>query len=169
MTPEQIAYVARRRSQIRYWPWLALILVGLLAAAYGWLWWHAPININPFLVLEQFSHKTVSDEEMILLAARGSLALVTCGLFLLLIIFLISVALLNELRLIRLLDQATAGGANPATTGAAAAAGADTEGRGAGVPLPEAGAGTVVAGAPPAQAQAAAEPAPGSEPPVSRG
>lgn len=169
MTPEQIAYVARRRSQIRYWPWLALILVGLLAAGYGWLWWHAPININPFLVLEQFSHKTVSDEEMIMLAARGSLALVTCGLFLLLIIFLISVALLNELRLIRLLDQATAGGATPTSTGAAAGSGADAEGRGAGGAPPGAGSGAVVAGGLPGQAQAAAGPVPGSEPPVSHG
>lgn len=105
MTPEQIAYVARRRRQLRYWPWLALVLVLLLAAAYGWLWQHAPININPFLVLDQFHHKTVSDEEMIMLAARGSLALVTCGLFLLLIILLVSVALLNEQRLLHILDE----------------------------------------------------------------
>lgn len=119
MTPKQIAYVARRRSQIRYWPWLGLLLVLLLAAGYGWLWQHAPININPFLVLDQFGHKTLSDEELILLAARGSLALVTCGLFLLVIILLISVALLNESRLIRMLDELTAGGALPAEEGPA--------------------------------------------------
>lgn len=160
MTPEQIAYVARRRSQIRYWPWLALILVGLLAAGYGWLWLHAPININPFLVLDQFSQKTVSDEEMIMLAARGSLALVTCGLFLLLIIFLISVALLNELRLIRLLDQAMAGSAAPAATSAAGAAGAEA---------PEAGSGAEQAGAHPGEVPAAAESSPGGEPPVRNG
>lgn len=176
MTPKQIAYVARRRSQIRYWPWLALLLVALLAAGYGWLWWHAPININPFLILDQFSHKTVSDEEMILLAARGSLALVTCGLFLLVIILLISVALLNESRLIRLLDEATAGGGQP---GAGLPPGAEATGPGASVEAlppsaavettaPDGAAGPVTPGAGTA-AVAAADGGTASEPPPANG
>lgn len=164
MTPEQIAYVARRRHQIRYWPWLALILVSLLAAGYGWLWHHAPLNLNPFLVLEQFHHKTVSDEEMIMLAARGSLALVTCGLFLLLIIFLLSVALLNERRLIRLLDQVTDCSAPSAPTGRDGAAG--LEAGGAEDLLAPEGADPENAMPRPVQPQASLQPVPDSESPA---
>lgn len=169
MTPEQIAYVARRRHQIRYWPWLALILVSLLAAGYGWLWQHAPLNINPFLVLEQFHHKTVSDEEMIMLAARGSLALVTCGLFLLLIIFLLSVALLNERRLIRLLDQVTDGRAAPVSTGTDAAAGPEAMAAGEGGLLAQEGADAEGPMPHPVEPQASAEPRADSESPARPG
>lgn len=105
MTPEQIVYIEQRRRQIRYWPWMAVVLVLVLAAAYAWLWRVAPINISPALVLEQFHAKTVSDEEMIMLAARGTLALIGCGLFVLVLVLLISLALWNERRLIRMIDE----------------------------------------------------------------
>lgn len=166
MTPEQIAYVASRRRQIRYWPWLALILVLLLAASYGWLWQNAPLNINPFLVLEQFHHRTVSEEDMIMLAARGSLALVTCGLFLLFIIFLLSVALLNERRLIGLLDQMTVGSAAPVQTGAS---GPEAEAVDAGALPEEAGVDAMVAGQRPGERQVVADPALDGEPPARHG
>ncbi|MDF2445101.1 MAG: hypothetical protein K0S46_337 [Moraxellaceae bacterium] len=119
MTPEQIAYIEQRRRQIRYWPWMAGVLVALLMAAYAWLWWAAPINISPAMVLEQFHTRTVSDEEMIMLAARGTLALIGCGMFVFVLVLLISLALWNELRLIRMIDALA-----PARTDAAPPAGA---------------------------------------------
>lgn len=105
MTPAQRAHIESRRRQIRYWPVLALLLVGLLGSAYGWLWTHAPVNLSADLVLQQFHNRTLSNEELIMLAARGTLALVACGLFVLIIVLLVSVALWNEHRLIRILDE----------------------------------------------------------------
>ncbi|MCC2638406.1 MAG: hypothetical protein K0Q68_2125 [Moraxellaceae bacterium] len=104
MTPKQIAFIEQRRRQIRYWPWMAAVLVALLLAAYAWLWRAAPINLNPELVLEQFHARTLGDEELILLAARGTLALAGCGLFMLVLVFLISLSLWNERRLISMID-----------------------------------------------------------------
>lgn len=112
MTPEQRAYIDSRRRQIRYWPWMAAVLVLLVVAGYGWLWQNVPVNLNPQLVLEQFSSRVMTDEELILLAARGTLALGACGLFMLLLVVLVSVALWNEHRLIRMLDDL--GGPAPA-------------------------------------------------------
>lgn len=120
MTPEQIAYIEQRRRQIRYWPWMAAVLVALLLAAYAWLWRTAPINLNPELVLQQFHTRLISDEELILLAARGTLALVGCGLFMLVLVFLISLALWNERRLIGMIDALRAA-AGPAPEAEAAA------------------------------------------------
>lgn len=105
MTPKQIAFLDSRRRQIRYWPWLAATLVLALAAAYAWLWQVAPINISPMRVLEQFHARTLADEEMIMLAARGTLALIGCGLFVLVLVLLVSLALWNERRLIRMIDD----------------------------------------------------------------
>ncbi|HET8729820.1 MAG TPA: hypothetical protein VFM34_01760 [Moraxellaceae bacterium] len=105
MTPSQRTLIETRRRQIRYWPILALLLVGLLGSAYGWLWMHAPVNLSAELVLQQFHSRTLSTEELIMLAARGTLALVACGLFMLVIVLLVSIALWNEYRLIRILDE----------------------------------------------------------------
>jgi hypothetical protein len=105
MTPEQIAFIEQRRRQIRYWPWLAAGLLLPVVAAYVWLWLEAPFNINPWMVLEQFHHKAITDEDLILLAARGTLALIGCGLFVLVLVLLISLALWNERRLIRVIDE----------------------------------------------------------------
>ncbi|HEX4869193.1 MAG TPA: hypothetical protein VFV15_00505 [Moraxellaceae bacterium] len=104
MTPAQRTLVETRRRQIRYWPVLALLLVLLVGGAFAWLWQAAPVNLSPALVLEQFSTRTLTDEELIMLAARGTLALAACGLFMLVIVVLVSVALWNEHRLIRILD-----------------------------------------------------------------
>lgn len=121
MTPEQLAYLDSRRRQIRYWPWLAGGIVALVAGFYAWLWAVAPMNLNTALVLQQFHSKLLSYEELVMLAARGTLALIACGLFVLVLVLLVSVALWNEARLLRLLEA----------TGATAVAD---------VPAPEAGA-----------------------------
>lgn len=105
MTPDQLAYIDARRRQIRYWPWMAALLLALIAGFFGWLWQTAPINIDPMRVLDQFRVRTLPEEELILLAARGSLALVTCGLLLVLVLVLITLALWNEKKLIRILDE----------------------------------------------------------------
>lgn len=113
MTPEQRAYIDSRRRQIHYWPWMAAMLVLLVVAGYGWLWQNAQVNLNPQLVVEQFGARVMTDEELILLAARGTLALAACGLFILLLVVTVSVALWNERRLIHMLDD-LAGSARPA-------------------------------------------------------
>lgn len=119
MTPEQRAYLAGRRRQIRYWPWMAAVIVALVAGFYGWLWSAAPININTSLVLQEFHTRTLTHEELVMLAARGTLALIACGLFVLVLVLLVSVALWNESRLLALLD---ATGATAAPDGPAGAA-----------------------------------------------
>jgi hypothetical protein len=105
MTPEQLAYIERRRLQIRYWPVLSIVLLLALLGAYGWLWLEMPLNLNPVLVIGQFQEKMLPPEQLVMLAARGSLALAGCGLFMVAIILLITLSLRNEARLIRLLDE----------------------------------------------------------------
>lgn len=122
MTPEQRILVESRRRQIRYWPVLAVLLALLVAGAYAWLWMAAPVNLSASLVLEQFASKTLGEDELIMLAARGTLALVACGLFMLVIVVLVSVALWNEHRLIRILDVLDPPGRVPATPEPVAAA-----------------------------------------------
>lgn len=105
MTPEQIAFIARRRRQIRAWPWLAALLLALLAGAYAWLWKVAPHNLDPGVILEEYNMRRLADQELILLAARGSMAMIACGLAVLVLVIMVSLALWNEHRLIRLIEE----------------------------------------------------------------
>lgn len=119
MTPEDSAYVARRRQQIRYWPWMAAVLLALLAACYGWLLAKAPLYVDPFAFAAQWRARQITDQQLASLAALGNMAFVGCGLFILLLILLVSLSLWNEHRLIRILDRQ--GGADAAASESGAA------------------------------------------------
>ncbi|MFP5431258.1 MAG: hypothetical protein ACLGHE_09790 [Gammaproteobacteria bacterium] len=104
LTPEQIAYVERRRRQIRYWPWVALLLTAVLVALYGGLWLTMPWFVDPQALVAGLRDGSIDTNALAMLAALGNLAFVGCGLLILVIIVFTSVALWNEHRLIRYLD-----------------------------------------------------------------
>lgn len=104
MTPDQLAYLARRRRQIRYWPFMAGMLLALLVAAYGWLFLKAPIYVSPMAFVQQLQGRQLGLDQLATLAALGNLAFIACGLFILALIGVASLALWNEHRLILMLD-----------------------------------------------------------------
>lgn len=106
MTPEQLTYIERRRRQIRYWPYMAIFLLVLLATCYGWLFFKAPIYVSPLAFVEQLQAHKLDIDQLAVLAALGNLAFIACGLFILALIGLASLALWNEHRLIRMLIAA---------------------------------------------------------------
>ena len=104
MTPDQLAYLERRRRQIRYWPFMAVFLLLLLAACYGWLYVKTPIYVSPTALVEQLRAQKLGIDQLATLAALGNLAFIACGLFILGLIAFTWLALANEARLIRMLD-----------------------------------------------------------------
>lgn len=110
LSSEQIAYVERRRRQIRYWPWVALLLTLLLAGLYVWLWLAMPWFVDPQALVTGLRDGSIDTNELAMLAALGNLAFVGCGLLILVIIIFTSVALWNEHRLIRYLDHVASPG-----------------------------------------------------------
>lgn len=106
LSPEQIAYVERRRRQIRYWPWMALLLTLVLAALYLWLWLNVPLFLDPQQLVAGARDGSLDLAELTVLAALGNLAFLGCGLLVLVIILLTSASLWNERRLIAYLDRA---------------------------------------------------------------
>lgn len=128
MTPEQLAFIARRRQQIRAWPWMAAVLLLLLAGAYAWLWKTAPHNLDPGAILDEYNMRRLADQELIMLAARGSVAMIGCGVAVLVLVAMASLSLWNEHRLIRLIEEATGGAAQGGAGGSAEVATAPLEG-----------------------------------------
>jgi hypothetical protein len=104
MTPDQEAYLERRRRQIRYWPFMAVVLVVLLGACYGWLYVKAPVYVSPAELVRQLTAQKLGVNQLATLAALGDVAFIACGLFILALIVTTTVALRNERHLIRLLD-----------------------------------------------------------------
>lgn len=109
MTPEQLAYIARRRRQIRYWPWLAALLTLLLLGCYAYLFIENPIYVNPAAFAARLQAHQLGVDQLAVLAALGNLAFIACGLFILLLIVLTTLSLMNEARLIRILDEESRG------------------------------------------------------------
>jgi H+/Cl- antiporter ClcA len=104
MTPDQEAYLERRRRQIRYWPFMAVVLVAVLGACYGWLYVKAPVYVSPAELVRQLTAQKLGVNQLATLAALGNLAFIACGLFILALIAITTIALRNERHLIRLLD-----------------------------------------------------------------
>lgn len=104
MTPDQLAYIGRRRRQIRYWPFMAVALLMLLVTAYVYLFLKAPIYVNPSEFVAQLNAKKLGVDQLATMAALGNLAFIACGLFIGILIMMTSLALWNEHRLIRMLD-----------------------------------------------------------------
>lgn len=117
MTPDQLAYLERRRRQIRYWPFMAALLLLLLAACYGWLYVAAPIYVSPVALIDQLQARKLGIDQLATLAALGNMAFITCGLFILGLIGFTWVALANEARLICMLDATSASAPGSAAAG----------------------------------------------------
>lgn len=103
MTAEQLAYIERRRRQIRYWPFMAAGLVIILLACYAFLFIKAPLYVSPSELLEQLRAQKLRHDDLVMLAALGNLAFIGCGFFIFALILLTSLSLWNESRLIRIL------------------------------------------------------------------
>jgi len=108
LAPQQIAYVERRRRQIRYWPWMALLLTLVLGGLYAWLQVNVPYFLDPQALVQGVQSGKIDTSKLATLAALGNLAFIGCGLLILVIILFTTVALWNEHRLIRYVDQLSA-------------------------------------------------------------
>lgn len=104
MTPEQLAYIERRRRQIRYWPFMAVLLLVLLVTSYALLWFKYPLYISPVALADLLRTEKPDINQLAMLAVLGNLAFIGCGLFIAALIGIASIALYNENRLIRLLE-----------------------------------------------------------------
>jgi hypothetical protein len=104
MTPQQLAYIERRRRQMRYWPFMAVMLTVILAGCYAFLFVKAPVYVNPFSFVEQLRGHKIGNDQLATLAALGNLAFIACGFFILALIALTSLSMWNEHRLIQMMD-----------------------------------------------------------------
>ncbi len=123
MSPQQAAFVARRRAQIAYWPWLGGGLILLLVLAYGFWLWRYPLMANPLHLVTELNARRLEEPLVAQIAVYGSLAFAGCAAFILTLLLFPFAALNNERRLLAIIDaqqaQLNAASPDPAAVDAA--------------------------------------------------
>lgn len=101
--------LARRERLVRLWPYAAIAMLALLVGCGGWLWWKAPLLINPLAVAEAVRAGTLPDATAGLMAAM--LPVVTLGLLVVMAVFVVFVTAMfrNERRLLAIVRTCRAG------------------------------------------------------------
>lgn len=105
MTPAQQAYIEKRLQQIRYWPYVAGVLVLALLALYGFVYYNHPVFISPTVSTAELQKPLPDLQHLAVLVLLGNLALLGIGLMILVLLAAVSLSLQNEKRLIALIPR----------------------------------------------------------------
>jgi type II secretory pathway component PulF len=105
MTPEIQQMLARRQRFIKRWPLIALIVTVMTLGFYIWAFMKQPILVNPVHVVHLIQNNALDNATQSLLAIVAPVLFLTIGALLLLLLLFVTVGLINEGRLIRLLEQ----------------------------------------------------------------
>ncbi|WP_298220387.1 hypothetical protein [Halothiobacillus sp.] len=105
MTPEIQQMLARRQRFIKRWPSIALIVASVTLGFYFWAFIKQPILVNPVHVVHLIQNNALDNATQSLLAIVAPMLFLTIGALLLLLLLFVTVGLINEGRLIRLLEQ----------------------------------------------------------------
>lgn len=106
LSDKQRKFVRSRRKLISFRKYVVLFLSILFVAFLGWMYYRAPLLVNPYEVMSRVESSSLDKNTMILMAGMLPI-MVLLALFLLgaLIIFL-TIAMSNEARYIEIIDHA---------------------------------------------------------------
>lgn len=105
MTPEIQQMLSRRQRFIKRWPPIALIVAAITIGFYGWAFVKLPILANPVHVIHLIQNNALDSATQSLIVVVAPLLFLTIGALLLLLLLFVTVGLINEGRLIRLLEK----------------------------------------------------------------
>jgi hypothetical protein len=105
LSDKQLKFVRSRRKLIGYRNYIVVFLSSIFAAFVVWMYYKAPLLVNPYEVISKLENSTLEKDTMILMAGMLPI-MVLVALFLLggFIIFLI-IAMSNEARYIEIIDH----------------------------------------------------------------
>lgn len=103
MTPVDAKHVAYRSFLIRCWPVAGSLLLALTLYLFWYLYQHYPLYVNQEYLLDQLRAYKVDTPTLDRMAVMGNMAFVACGVFVIIVLLLISMALWKEYRLIRII------------------------------------------------------------------
>lgn len=97
--------IARRQRLIQLWPRVAGILALATIGFYAWAFVKQPVLVNPLHVIGLLQDKGLDTATQTLLCVMAPVLFLVIGVLLLLLLLFVTAGLINEGRLMRLLDQ----------------------------------------------------------------
>ncbi len=105
LSDKQLKFIRRRRKLIGYRNYPIVFLGSLFIAFLVWMYYKAPLLVNPYEVISRLERSTLDRSTLILLAGMlPIIVLIALSLMGFLIIFLI-IVMSNEARYIEIIDQ----------------------------------------------------------------
>lgn len=105
MNAELMQVIARRQRLIRIWPKIAITLAMLTVGFYVWAFIKQPILVNPLHVIGLLQDNALSSSTQALLSVMAPILFLVVGVLLLMLLLFVTAGLVNEGRLMRLLQQ----------------------------------------------------------------
>jgi hypothetical protein len=107
LTPTELAFIEKRRKLIALWPYAGGgIIAGLLGFTL-WLWFAAPVMINPWITVEALQAGRLDQTTLYVMAVMLPILMLACIGALVVMVALFFAAFSNERRLIAILDRQT--------------------------------------------------------------
>ncbi|ANJ67216.1 hypothetical protein A9404_07310 [Halothiobacillus diazotrophicus] len=105
MNPDIQKMLRQRQRFLRAWPPIALLLTGLTLGFYVWAFLKQPILVNPLHVIRLIQENHLDTATQGLLSIMAPILFLTIGALILLLLVFVTAGLVNEGRLIRLLEK----------------------------------------------------------------
>lgn len=105
MNPEIQLMLARRQRFIQRWPLIALGAAIITIGFYIWAFIRQPILVNPLHVIHLIQVNGLDSATQSILAIVAPILFLAIGALLLLLLLFVTVGLINEGRLIRLIEK----------------------------------------------------------------
>ncbi|MCB1861357.1 MAG: hypothetical protein KDI47_06455 [Gammaproteobacteria bacterium] len=105
LTEKERRFLDKRRKLLTIWPPAGYLLLAMLALLAGWLFWSAPLLVNPHLVWAGLQSGSITEANLQLMA--GMLPVVTLLLLVvcLIVVLFVFAAFSNEKRELKLIDR----------------------------------------------------------------
>jgi len=112
MTLEELQklYLARRWRLVRTWPLVGASLLAVIVAALVWLFYQAPMFVNPFTVMSRMEANAIEASTLGLMAGMLPVVVWMCFLLLFILIVFAFTAFSREKKLLRIIDALSAQG-----------------------------------------------------------
>lgn len=105
MNPDIQKMLQQRQRFIRVWPPIALLLAAATLGFYTWAFLKQPILVNPIHVFHLIQANHLNTATQGLLSIMAPILFLTIGVLVLLLLLFVTAGLINEGRLIRLLEK----------------------------------------------------------------
>lgn len=105
LTEKERRFLDKRRKLLTIWPPAGYLLLAMLALLAGWLFWSAPLLVNPHLVWAGLQSGSITEANLQLMAGMLPVVILLLLVVCLIVVLFVFAAFNNEKRELKLIDR----------------------------------------------------------------